>query len=111
MLKNGTYAYKLFPGYNVYPVDIENLMDTLPFIRESCAVQGRNDGKPLVRLYVSLKAKGDEEEFRQTIIEACEKNLSKFSVPREIIFMDELPHTPLEKVDFMALEKLDPNSI
>ena len=101
----------IISGYNVYPVDIENLMDTLPFIRESCAVQGRKDGKPLVRLYVSLKAKGDEEEFRQTITEACEKNLSKFSVPREIIFMDELPHTPLEKVDFMALEKLDSTSL
>ena len=58
-----------------------------------------------------MTTKGDEKEFRQTIIEACEKNLSKFSVPREIIFMDELPHTPLEKVDFMALEKLDPTSL
>ena len=81
-------------------------MDTLPFIRESCAVQGRKNDKPLVRLYASLKTKGDEEEFRRIIVETCEKNLSKFSVPREIIFMEELPHTPLEKVDFMALEKL-----
>ncbi len=96
----------IISGYNVYPVDIENLMDTLPFIRESCAVQGKKNDKPLVRLYASLKTKGDEEEFRRIIVETCEKNLSKFSVPREIIFMEELPHTPLEKVDFMALEKL-----
>ena len=96
----------IISGYNVYPVDIENLMDTLPFIRESCAVRAEKDGKPLVRLYASLKIKGDEEEYKQTIIETCEKNLSKFSVPREIVFMDELPHTPLEKVDFMKLEKL-----
>ena len=96
----------IISGYNVYPVDIENLMDTLPFIRESCAVRAEKNGKPLVRLYASLKIKGDEEEYKQTIIETCEKNLSKFSVPREIVFMDELPHTPLEKVDFMKLEKL-----
>ena len=101
----------IISGYNVYPVDIENLMDTLPFIRESCAVRGEKDGKPLVRLYISLKVKGDEEEFRQTVMETCKKNLSKFSVPREIIFMDELPHTPLEKVDFMALEKLETASL
>ena len=96
----------IISGYNVYPVDIENLMDTLPFVKESCAVRGESEGKPLVRLYVSLKQKGNEDEFRAKIIEACENNLDKFSVPREVVFLNELPHTPLEKVDFMALEKL-----
>ena len=97
----------IISGYNVYPVDIENLMDTLPFIKESCAVKGKSpEGKKLVRLYVSLKEKGDEEEYRRIITETCEKNLDKFSVPRDIVFKDELPHTPLEKVDFVALEKL-----
>ncbi|MBR3767376.1 MAG: acyl--CoA ligase [Clostridia bacterium] len=95
----------IISGYNVYPVDIENLMDTLPFIKESCAVRGTKEGKPLVKLYVSLKEKGDEEEYKKQITEICEKNLSKFSVPRDIEFLDELPHTPLEKVDFMALQK------
>ncbi len=95
----------IISGYNVYPVDIENLMDTLPFIKESCAVRGTKEGKPLVKLYVSLKEKGDEEDYKRQITEICEKNLSKFSVPRDIEFMDELPHTPLEKVDFMALQK------
>lgn len=95
----------IISGYNVYPVDIENLMDTLPFIKESCAVRGEKDGRPLVRLYASLKQKGDEEEYKAKIIKACEDNLDKFSIPREIVFMNDLPHTPLEKVDFMALEK------
>ena len=54
----------------------------------------------------SLKEKGDEEEYKRIITEACAKNLNQFSVPREIVFMDELPHTPLEKVDFMKLEKM-----
>ena len=97
----------IISGYNVYPVDIENLMDTLPFIKESCAVRGTTpDGKVLVRLYASLKTKGNEEDFKKQITDACAKNLNQFSIPREIIFMDELPHTPLEKVDFMKLEKM-----
>ncbi len=99
----------IISGYNVYPVDIENLMDTLPFVKESCAVRGTEGGKPFVKLYVSLSQKGDEEEYKRIITEACEKNLSKFSVPRVIEFMEELPHTPLEKVDFMALQKLAEN--
>ena len=94
----------IISGYNAYPVDIENLMDTLPFIQESCAVQGRTpEGKSMIRLYVSLKEKGDEKQYKETIIKTCEDNLSKFSVPRDIVFMDTLPHTPLEKVDFMKL--------
>ena len=84
-------------------------MDTLPFIKESCAVRGTTaDGKPLVRLYVSLKQKGDEEDYKKQITEACAKNLNQFSVPREIIFMDELPQTPLMKIDFMKLTEADP---
>ena len=96
----------IISGYNAYPVDIENLMDTLPYIRESCAVQGKSpEGKPLIRLYVSLKEKRDEKQVKEEIIKLCEENLSKFSVPRDIVFMDTLPHTPLEKVDFMKLTK------
>ena len=95
----------IISGYNVYPVDIENLMDTLPYIKESCAVRGTKDGKPIIKLYASLKKEGNIEAYKKEIIEVCEKNLSKFSVPREIEFLDELPHTPLEKVDFMALQK------
>ena len=96
----------IISGYNVYPVDIENLMDTLPYIRESCAVAAKSpEGKPLVRLYVSLKEKGDEDKIREEITALCTQELSKFSVPREIVFMDTLPHTPLEKVDFMKLSQ------
>lgn len=99
----------IISGYNVYPVDIENLMDTLPFIKESCAVKGYSaEGKLLVRLFVSLKENGNKEEYKQQIIKACEDNLSKFSVPREVIFTDSLPHTPLEKVDFMKLTQNKP---
>lgn len=99
----------IISGYNIYPVDIENLMDTLPFIKESCAVQGyTEEGKPLVRLYASIKFKGDEEEYKETIRKLCAEKLSQFSVPREIVFMDELPHTPLEKVDFMKLTQKKP---
>lgn len=98
----------IISGYNVYPVDIENLMDTLPFVKESCAIRGVSaEGKPLVKLYISLKMNGDKESYKAQIIKACEDNLDKFSVPREIEFVNELPHTPLEKVDFMALEKLE----
>lgn len=95
----------IISGYNVYPVDIENTIDALDYVRESCAVQGKyENGKPYVKLYVSLlNDNGDYEAYKQEICSLIEKKLSEFSVPREIIFMEDLPHTPLEKVDFMKL--------
>ena len=96
----------IISGYNVYPVDIENLIDKLPYVMESCAIKGTTDqGKPFVKLYVSLKKDGDEEKYKEEIIQLCKDNLDQFSVPRAVEFRKDLPHTPLEKVDFMALQK------
>lgn len=96
-------------GYNVYPTDIEKTVGDMPFIKECCAVQGYNEnGRPLVRLYASLLEKGDEEAYKEQIRDVCLKNFSKYYVPRDIIFVDELPQTPLMKIDFMKLTKADP---
>ncbi|MGN1418971.1 MAG: class I adenylate-forming enzyme family protein [Acutalibacteraceae bacterium] len=100
----------IISGYNVYPGDIEKLLTELPFIKESCAVQGFDDeGKKLVRLYVvadGADEKGDE--YKKAITDLCASRLDKFSVPRDIRFIDALPRTRLEKVDFMSLTEKDP---
>jgi acyl-CoA synthetase (AMP-forming)/AMP-acid ligase II len=99
----------LIAGHNVYPTDIEKALGELPYIKESCAVQGYNEaGKPLVRLYASLLENGDEEKYKEEICELCLKKFYKYYVPREIIFLDELPQTPVMKIDFMKLTKADP---
>ncbi|MBE6802272.1 MAG: acyl--CoA ligase [Ruminococcaceae bacterium] len=100
----------LIAGYNVYPTDIEKVVGDLPYIKDCCAVQGYNEaGKPLVRLYASLLEKGDEEKYKEEICELCLKNFSKYYVPRDIIFLEDLPQTPLMKIDFMKLTKADAN--
>lgn len=93
----------IIAGYNVYPRDIEKLIIELPFIRECCAVQGVVDGRPIVRLYTVLETPGDEENYKRLITELCAERLSKYSVPRDIRFIDELPRTRVQKVDFMKL--------
>lgn len=100
----------LIAGYNVYPTDIEKVVGNLPYIKDCCAVQGYNEaGKPLVRLYASLFENGDEEKYTEEICELCLKNFSKYYVPRDIIFLEDLPQTPLMKIDFMKLTKADAN--
>lgn len=100
----------IISGYNVYPNDIEKLLTELPFIKESCAVQGFDeDGNKIVRLYVVAdNAEENGEEYKKQIIALCSDRLDKFSVPRDIRFIDALPRTKIEKVDFMSLTELEP---
>ena len=98
----------IIAGYNVYPNDIEKKLSELPYIRESCAVQGWQGERSIVRLFASLKEAGDEEAYKEEIRRVLEESFSKFYVPREIVFMKELPQTPLMKVDFMKLTQQRP---
>lgn len=97
----------IIAGYNVFPADIENLLEPLPFIHENCAVQGYDkDGKPIVRLYITL-APGAEieklDEYKQTITNLCADHLSRFSIPREICVIEKMPRTRMDKIDFVSL--------
>ena len=98
----------IIAGYNVYPNDIEKKLGELDFIKDVCAVQGWQGERSMVRLYASLTKPGDEEAYKETIRKVCEENFSKFYIPREIIFLKELPQTPLMKVDFMKLTQQKP---
>ncbi|MBR3552872.1 MAG: acyl--CoA ligase [Clostridia bacterium] len=100
----------IISGYNVYPVDIEQLVDTLPFVQESCAVQGYLGDKPIVRLFVVKKGAGDEDAYREEITALISDNLSTFNIPKDIQFIDEIPRTKLQKVDFMKLSQFTPDA-
>ncbi|MBQ1552511.1 MAG: long-chain fatty acid--CoA ligase, partial [Clostridia bacterium] len=99
----------IIAGYNVYPNDLEKVLtEQLPFIKECCAVQGWSGDRSMVRLYVSLKTDGDRESFKEQICKLAEDSFSKFYVPRDIVFLKELPQTPLMKIDFMKLTQQKP---
>ena len=98
----------IIAGYNVYPSDIEKKLSELPQIKDCCAVQGWQGDRSIVRLYASLNQGVDEEAFREQICKLLLDSFSKFYVPREIVFMKELPQTPLMKVDFMKLTQKKP---
>ena len=101
----------IISGYNVFPADIENLLEPLPFLTECCAVQGYDeDKKPIVRLYIVLSPEADEtklDEYKKTITDMC-ATINTFSVPREIKVIDALPRTRMEKIDFLKLTQPKP---
>lgn len=100
----------IIAGYNIYPATIEEKILALDYISEACACQGyTDDGKPCVKLVVSLTDKdADEEEAKVKLKEFCEKNLEGYSVPRKYEVMDLLPRTKMEKIDFVKLSDSSP---
>lgn len=100
----------IISGYNVYPMDIEMKVEELPYIKEVCAVQGYDaQSKPIVRLYISLtKNAPNEESCKKEILHKCETDLNPFCVPREIVVMDFLPRTAMQKIDFVKLTQESP---
>lgn len=95
----------IISGYNVYPYSMEQKLMALPYIREVCAVQGYDENaKPIVKLCAALSDENmTEEEAKRSLLEFCENNFDRFSVPRKIIIMDSLPRTKMDKLDFMAM--------
>ncbi len=93
-------------GYNVYPSQIENILDGHPKVLLSCAI-GVDDPYRIqhVKAFVVLKDSivGDEA-VRTEIMDYCSKYISKYAMPREIEFRTELPKTLVGKVAYRVLE-------
>ena len=103
----------IISGYNVYPFDVEKKVEELPYIREVCAVQSYTaEGKPIVKLCISLREGNDDhEKCKQEILALCEADLPSFSVPRDIVIMGALPRTPMQKIDFIKLADAPPLAV
>lgn len=98
-------VYKI-SGYLVYPSFIEESFRVMPEIYDCCVIGKEYNGKTALKLFVvkNKKFKNDDDEtLIGKIKEFGLQNLSKWSVPREIVFIDELPRTKIGKVDFKKL--------
>lgn len=94
-------------GYNVYPAQIERVLDKHPDIDYSCAI-GVKDAYKMqkVRAYIVLKEGVPETpEEKMKILEYCKQYLDVIERPREIVFRKELPRTLVGKVAYRVLEE------
>ena len=94
-------------GYNIYPAQIEKVIDRHPDVDYSCAI-GIKDAYKMqkVRAYIVLKDGVPETaEEKMKILEYCKKYLDVIERPREIVFKKELPRTLVGKVAYRVLEE------
>ena len=90
-------------GYNIYPNNIENVIDSHPDVSMSCVIGIPHPYKVMVaKAFIVLKDPNKEnDETLSSIKELVEKNLARFSWPYEYEFRDELPKTRIGKVALM----------
>ncbi|MBN3458167.1 acyl-CoA synthetase [Mycobacterium sp. DSM 3803] len=84
-------------GENVFPAEVEDLISGHPEVIEATAlgVEDKEWGARL-RAFV-VKAEGasvDEDDIKKYV----KDHLARYKVPREVIFLDELPRNPTGKI-------------
>jgi fatty-acyl-CoA synthase len=96
-------------GENVFPQEVENLLEERSDIAE-VAVVGADDvefGKRLRALVVSEPgAQQDAAELKQYV----KDNLARHKVPRDVVFIDELPRNATGKLLRRVLVEMDVDS-
>ena len=94
-------------GYNVYPGQIENILDAHEKVQMSCVIGVPDPYKmQKVKAFVKLAADVPEtEETKQELIEYCRKNIAKYAMPYDIEFREDMPKTLVGKVAYRVLEE------
>ena len=80
-------------GLNVYPKEIEDVLNELPNVLESAVfgLQHPDFGEAVVAAVVVNDDKNDENQ----IIDFTKDKIAKYKQPKKIIFMDNLPRNSL----------------
>ncbi|TWT02882.1 long-chain fatty acid--CoA ligase [Reyranella sp. CPCC 100927] len=84
-------------GENVYPAEVENVIYQLDGVLEN-AVVGVPHQKwgEVGRAYVVLKPGANLDD--EAVLQHCGSQLARYKVPKEVRFLDELPHNATGKV-------------
>lgn len=92
-------------GNNVYPTQIENVINKLGSVNTSCVigVSGRAGTQKIVAVVQPTSMDVDLEALRKEILEVCAKNIADYAMPQEVVFKETMPLTAMGKVSFKKL--------
>ena len=94
-------------GYNVYPSQIENIIDAVEEVQMSCVI-GVPDSYKIqkVKAFVQLRPGiVPSEEIKIKILTHCRERIAKYAMPYDIEFREQLPKTLVGKIAYTVLEK------
>ena len=94
-------------GYNIYPSQIENIINSHEAVL-TCSVIGiphKYKGQVAKAFIVLKEGYNESSKIKKEIQELCKKNISIYALPKEYEFRKKLPTTKIGKIDINALEK------
>ena len=94
-------------GYNVYPAQLENILDAHPLVQMSCVIGVPDPYKmQKVKAFVKLAPEAEaNNETKQILMDYCRQHIAKYAMPYDIAFKDDMPKTLVGKVAYRVLEE------
>jgi acyl-CoA synthetase (AMP-forming)/AMP-acid ligase II len=92
-------------GYNVYPAEVEEALSSHPAVARAAVVGVPDDVMGEVGVAVVVATAGTEPDLA-TLRAHCASALSDYKAPDALVLVDELPLTPMMKVDPVRLGAL-----
>jgi fatty-acyl-CoA synthase len=84
-------------GENVFPREVEDLIQTRPEVEE-VAVVGVDDAQFGQRLKAFVVLRDGASLSEEEVQDFVKGNLARYKVPREVVFLDELPRNATGKI-------------
>lgn len=94
-------------GYNIYPAQLENILDANELVHMSCVI-GVPDSYKMQKVKAFVMLKPDvpaTDETKEQILAYCRKNIAKYAMPYDIEFREDMPKTLVGKVAYRKLEE------
>jgi long-chain acyl-CoA synthetase len=86
----------LVSGFNVYPNEIEDVVMGHPGVLEAAAVGAPNTTSgQIVKLFIVKK---DPNLTEKDVLDYCESRLTRYKMPRAVVFRDSLPKSNVGKI-------------
>lgn len=94
-------------GYNIYPSQLENIIDSHEKVLLSCVIGVPDDyrGRRIRAYVVPMPGVAPSEELKAEILAYCRERIARYALPKQIVFRTELPKTLVGKVAYRVLEE------
>nr|WP_297936331.1 class I adenylate-forming enzyme family protein [uncultured Lachnoclostridium sp.] len=92
-------------GYNIYPEMIENVINSCHDVF-MCAVVGVPDkrrGERVKAFIVPKNLECNKTRLKLELLELCEKNIARYAIPKDFVFLEKLPLTVVGKIAYHKL--------
>lgn len=91
-------------GYNVYPVEVENILMSHPKVSFAAGIGVPDPFLGEIGRYYIIPKEGiaiSENEIKAF----CQQHLADYKVPRQVVFVKQLPQTPAGKIQKSVLKE------